>query len=274
MYPDVMPMRRAIIERVFDLTQISILEIGAFDRPVYTPAQANVRFLDYRDAEELRKVAADEEGRLIDQIPDVHYVATSNFLSKEVDRSFDLVIGNHVVEHIPNLIVWLCEMHAVVKPGGCLFLSVPDRRFTFDYLRRETTAIDVLRWFKDGLVKPCFDQILDFHYNYRPVTGVEGYHPEVLVHRLAAKPHSLPEAIRISLEKMQLPYYDIHCNVFTYDSFVQIMTELAGAGISPFVIEEAYDVVRGTIEFQVLLRSNPAFNLPPEIQGWRQPGLH
>ncbi|MGC4102965.1 class I SAM-dependent methyltransferase [Ferruginibacter sp.] len=41
------------------------------------------------------------------------------------DNSFDLVIGNHILEHIPNDIKAMQEIRRVLKPGGRAILQVP-----------------------------------------------------------------------------------------------------------------------------------------------------
>ena len=41
------------------------------------------------------------------------------------DNSFDLVIGNHIMEHIPNDVKAMAEIYRVLKPGGRAILQVP-----------------------------------------------------------------------------------------------------------------------------------------------------
>jgi SAM-dependent methyltransferase len=41
------------------------------------------------------------------------------------DNSFDAVIGNHIMEHIPNDIKAMTEIYRVLKPGGRAILQVP-----------------------------------------------------------------------------------------------------------------------------------------------------
>lgn len=42
------------------------------------------------------------------------------------DESFDLVTLNHVLEHIPTPNDFLCEVRRVLRPGGLLFVAVPN----------------------------------------------------------------------------------------------------------------------------------------------------
>ena len=45
---------------------------------------------------------------------------------------------------MPDLVTWLHEVAAVLKPEGDFRLVIPDRRYTFDLLRAETVLADVL----------------------------------------------------------------------------------------------------------------------------------
>jgi SAM-dependent methyltransferase len=48
------------------------------------------------------------------------------------DDTLDYLCSSHVMEHLPNPIAALCEWHRVLRPGGYLYLVLPDKRFTFD----------------------------------------------------------------------------------------------------------------------------------------------
>ena len=41
------------------------------------------------------------------------------------DSEFDLVVSNHVVEHVPDVMAFISELHRVVKPGGRIKLLCP-----------------------------------------------------------------------------------------------------------------------------------------------------
>lgn len=54
-----------------------------------------------------------------------HVIATAEHLPF-VDASFDLVICHHALEHIPDVDGTLREIGRVLKPGGRLYISVPN----------------------------------------------------------------------------------------------------------------------------------------------------
>jgi SAM-dependent methyltransferase len=51
------------------------------------------------------------------------------------DETFDMVIGNHILEHVDNAEVALREMHRVLKPGGRAICQTP-------YASRLTTTFE------------------------------------------------------------------------------------------------------------------------------------
>ena len=68
--------------------------------------------------------------------------ALSNFVQADAaglpfpERSFDAIISNHSLEHFNNLSGALGEMGRVIKPGGALYVSVPDATTFCDRLYR------------------------------------------------------------------------------------------------------------------------------------------
>jgi predicted SAM-dependent methyltransferase len=59
------------------------------------------------------------------------------------DSSQDFIIANHFLEHCEDPIGTLQSFSRVLRPGGTLYMAVPDKRFTFDHTR-EVTALQHL----------------------------------------------------------------------------------------------------------------------------------
>ena len=66
------------------------------------------------------------------------------------DGTQDFVIANHFIEHCQNPVFALENLVRVLRPGGVLYLAVPDKRFTFDVDRPCTTTEHVMRDFNEG----------------------------------------------------------------------------------------------------------------------------
>ena len=60
------------------------------------------------------------------------------------DHSLDYVVASHVLEHVANPAAALAEWRRVTRPGGIIYLVVPDRRMTFDRTRPLTTVDHLL----------------------------------------------------------------------------------------------------------------------------------
>lgn len=60
------------------------------------------------------------------------------------DHSLDYVVASHVLEHVANPAGALAEWRRVTRPGGIIYLVVPDRRSTFDRTRPLTTLDHLL----------------------------------------------------------------------------------------------------------------------------------
>jgi 2-polyprenyl-3-methyl-5-hydroxy-6-metoxy-1,4-benzoquinol methylase len=122
------------------------LEIGALDKPMLRRSEGEVIYVDYAGAETLRQKYDSDPHINVKDIVEVDAIWGSNTLQQAIgeERKVDYIVASHVVEHVPDLITWLQELRSVLKPGGQVRLVIPDRRFTFDYLRNETRISDVV----------------------------------------------------------------------------------------------------------------------------------
>lgn len=57
------------------------------------------------------------------------------------DAQYDLVLCNHVIEHVPDDTAALAEMSRVLKPGGLAIITIPG-----DFRRKRTIYFDHLRY--------------------------------------------------------------------------------------------------------------------------------
>ena len=65
-------------------------------------------------------------------------------------ENFDFLIANHFIEHLANPIRFLVGCSEILKSGGMLFLTVPDKDRTFDKNRKLTSNHHLWRDFKRG----------------------------------------------------------------------------------------------------------------------------
>jgi len=70
----------------------------------------------------------------------VDYFADAHDLAAIKSSSLDYVCASHVLEHMTNPIRAIREWVRVLRPGGIMWLRIPDKRKTFDR-RRERTPL-------------------------------------------------------------------------------------------------------------------------------------
>jgi predicted SAM-dependent methyltransferase len=105
------------------------IEIGALHRPLRVPHAAHVSYLDRLPREELYRQYPGLAGH--DLVP-VDIVDDGERLARVADGSQDFLIANHFLEHCQDPIGTLYHFFRVLRDDGILFLTVPDKRYTFD----------------------------------------------------------------------------------------------------------------------------------------------
>ena len=113
------------------------IELGALNFPLGLPADVEVTYVDYLPATELRVHHAHLQQEFVE--PDV--VDDGETLSSFADNSLDFIAASHFIEHTEDPVATLASHLRKLRPGGIVFLVVPDKRFTFDK-SRPTTPID------------------------------------------------------------------------------------------------------------------------------------
>lgn len=133
------------------------IEIGALHQPLELPSDVRVTYVDHLPVDKLREHYP-ELGAL--NLVPVDVIGTAEDLSSFGDDSLDFVIANHLFEHLEYPIKALLEFQRVLRPGGVLYLALPDKRKTFDQKRQLTTADHVIEEERQGLA----DQNRRAHY--------------------------------------------------------------------------------------------------------------
>jgi SAM-dependent methyltransferase len=121
------------------------IEIGALYNPLRVPRTARVRYVDHASYEELRRIYPEHDWVMG---PDV--IDEGERLERFADESLDFVIANHMLEHVEDPIEAVHTFMRVLRPGGVLFLTLPDARHTFDGRRARTTVEHLVRDHREG----------------------------------------------------------------------------------------------------------------------------
>ena len=81
------------------------------------------------------------------------------------DNSLDYVVSSHVLEHVANPVAALAEWYRVLRPGGIIYLLVPNRLSTWDRHRPLTTVEHILEDFVRGTTAADATHVDDFVNN-------------------------------------------------------------------------------------------------------------
>jgi SAM-dependent methyltransferase len=123
------------------------LEIGALNLPLALPRGARARYVDRMTVADLRAEYPEWEAWDLVE-PDI--VDDGETLATIADASVDFVVANHFIEHTEDPLGTLANHLRVLRPGGVIFMAVPDQRFTLDRTRALTSVEHVLRDHRDG----------------------------------------------------------------------------------------------------------------------------
>jgi SAM-dependent methyltransferase len=250
--------RVSVIQKHLDPRKARILEIGALDSPTFRPLEYDVFYADYASREELSKNGERNPRYKYDRLVDVDYVVSGKRYPDIINEKFDLIIANHVIEHIPDVIGWLHDLGTLLHPDGMVFLSVPDRRYTFDIVRRESNFIDIIRPHISRQTRPDLLNILDHLWYYKQVKAPEiweGTHLEAMQRMRFTHAECIVAAEMASRK----PYADVHCHVFTELSFCELIEDLKKFGYFGFEELAIEPVIQGSNEFYVMLKKfNPS----------------
>jgi SAM-dependent methyltransferase len=209
------------------------IEIGALHNPMPVDrARASVRYVDRLSLDEQRRHYP-ELGARVTIEPDI--VAEAHRLSPLDDASQDFVIANHLLEHLTDPIGALAEWYRVLKPGGVLFLALPDKRLTFDRDRPRTTLAHLIADHRDGGEASRVDHYLEYVR---------------LVDHVAA------DAAAAHAEQLMARRYAIHFHVWIPEDIRQLLGYLTGALGQRWEVLEHLDSTASD-EFIYVLRKPP-----------------
>lgn len=181
------------------------LEIGALHYPTKTAPDARTKYYDYLTAEESRKRYQGWSDVEKNKLVEVDYVGDGEKLDLVEDGTLDYLIANHMLEHCQNVIATLRVFWSKLKQGGNLFLAIPDKRYTFDYMRQVTPFEHLERDAAEGPTVSLYEHYVEFRGNSS----------------IGSKLQDLTKD-----EVLKLPHVDIHFHVWTQMEIIEMFLRL------------------------------------------------
>jgi SAM-dependent methyltransferase len=205
------------------------IEIGALHNPLKVPRGTRVSYVDRMPVPELRRQYP--ELAALDLV-DVDVIDDGEKLSTVGDSSQDFVIANQFLEHCADPIGALKNFLRVLRPGGVLYLAVPDKRYTFDRDRPVTTADHLWRDHAEG---PGWSRQQHLEEWVRLVGRVED-----------------PRHVEGNVRFLTDLNYSIHYHVWTQAAFLQLVGSLG-----PVLAFEVELFLKNGVEMIFILSKSP-----------------
>lgn len=234
-----------------------MLEFGAFDYPTYSKSHHRITYVDFFSKAELAILHEMAKPERVRNAIDVDHIVKEADFACGLEGDFDLLIANHVIEHVPDLIRWLQNAEKILHPGkGRVFLSVPDKGYTFDFLRPLTRLVDLLQAHEERWTSPSTLQVFESLYYYRPIKAAQIWEKsdsfdQLLVQARFPNARAAWENARAKVH--QGKYLDVHCTVFTHQSFCDLLLDLKQAGYIGMQVLHSEAVRPALNEFHILL---------------------
>jgi SAM-dependent methyltransferase len=271
--------RQARAASLTDMGRGTGLEIGPLDSPIALRSAYNVRYVDVVDTAGLRDKYGDDPNVVTEEIAEVDYALQGpNGLIRPLaevvrdDAPFDWAVASHVIEHVPDLIGWLAEIAEVITDGGQLVLMIPDRRFSFDVRRPQTTIGQILQAHTMADTVPSERAVFDHFRSYVDVPT-----PDLWA---GASGHSYPLVFTLEqaremrdLAVGQGQYVDSHVWMFTPSVFVEQIVELGKLGLCDFIVSRVIPTRHNEVEFYTSLERLPRGMAPESLGAARARGI-
>jgi predicted SAM-dependent methyltransferase len=176
------------------------IEIGGLHNPLRVPKGVRVRYVDRMSVQDLRTQYPELAAKALTT---VDIVDNGETLSTLPDASEDFIIANHFLEHCEDPLHALLAHQRVVKPGGVMFLCVPDKRYTFDQERELTSYEHILRDFHEGPLWSRRDHVRDWVKHVEHIDD--------------------PREQELRTDKLLAEAYSVHYHVWTFETLVSMM---------------------------------------------------
>lgn len=221
---------RHLIRSEVDKTQRG-LEIGAAYSPILPKSEGyNTYVIDHADAVSIRRKYS-AIGVDVSRVETVDAVDDGGEFT-DIDgtaQGFDYIVASHVFEHLPDPIGFLQRCERALKPSGRVYLLVPDRRYTFDYLRPASSPGQLVAAYLAGQKRHSAQAMFDHHGYHATRNGVQIWTSGTEGTFAFGGAAALGYAMAVSSAK---EYVDCHAWIFTPSSFRLAMMDLRVVGLT------------------------------------------
>jgi SAM-dependent methyltransferase len=166
-------------------------------------------------------------------VPDI--IDDGTMLREIEDGSLDFIIANHLLEHLDNPLLALENWCKKLKPGGVVYMAVPDKRHTFDKERPATPLSHLVEDYKASEEMRAQRNAAHYVETAEIIEGRVGKDAGERVERLIAR------------------RYSIHFHAWTFESFVELLSFVTNEMRLPYKIIDYSTPLPGGDEFIFIL---------------------
>lgn len=228
-----------------------MLEIGPLDNPQLNHRSPDYYSIDVFSKAQLIQNYINDPKVNKERIVEPSYVIENNDYS-QIHHTFQCIFSSHNIEHMPCVITFLNNLDSVLDKNGTIYLIIPDKRYCFDYFKRESDIYDILQLYYEKNSRPRFFDVL------RMVS--QGTHNDPIAHwnnqhgTIHPDDDLLQSYSGILQQYVSGVYIDSHVNLFTPQSFMHIINLLNKLNLIRLKIHKIYHTLHGSNEFYVLLK--------------------
>lgn len=225
------------------------LEFGALDKPIVSKELFNVKYIDHLPKNELKKKYRNNGFVNLNNLVEVDFVTNNKPLTSVIkNQRFDFIIASHVIEHIPNFIGFINDCFTLLNPGGILSLIIPDKRYSFDIYRRQSTFSDIYSAYIEKRFQPTVRDICDHYFEVVKVSPKDLWSKSKAP--VFSKYHSYQEAVRVATQALTESWkIDCHVWIFTYDTFLSLINQCQFHKLIEFNVKYSCEPILNEMEF-------------------------
>lgn len=210
------------------------IEIGALQNPLQVPPEARVQYVDRLTVEQARAEYPELGGQ---PLVEPSIIAEAESLEPILSNSQDFAICNHVLEHMKDPIGAVKQWIRVLKPGGRLYLAIPDHSNPLDRHRAVTS----------------FEHLLDDHRSRASREEADEEHYWDFTR--SAHREMSPQELEQFTSKLIQERYSIHFHAFDLALFEKLLAHVCADGEAN-TVELLHNREADSLEYVAVLEKN------------------
>ena len=245
-----------------------ILEIGPLYNPLFKKEDYNVFYADINSTEEVKSLYRQLPREVYEKIVNIDYVIDGTYTNtfNETGVKFDYVVSSHVFEHIPNPIAYLLDVSNILEDNGKVCLLLPDKEFTFDHYRENSSFADMYDVYIRGEANNTPRLFLDVEFCRVDENDSIKYWDKTFSKYPNPNIDFALEEYNNYIHDFENKHFYGHYWVFSDRSFLRILESLMSLNILPYKLVSFFPTAYKDNTFGVILELDYSIKNNPEFR--------